>query len=78
MKKAATQNATKNAKNAKKLNSNKAANDFAEEKGYIDAHDLKGSYIGKKDVAKYDIYVNKKTGESFLINKDGSTIIKID
>lgn len=54
------------------------ANKFAQDKGYKDAHDLKESYVGKRNISKYDIYHNQKTQESFLIDKKGITIIPIE
>ena len=62
----------------KKIDSNKEANKFARDKGYKDAHDLKKDYVGKDDISKYDIYRNTKTGESFLIDKSGTTVVSID
>ena len=64
-------------KDAKKISSNEDANDFAMEKGYKDAHELKRQYVGKENISKYNIFRNNKTGEAFLINRDGSSIIKI-
>jgi filamentous hemagglutinin len=68
----------KNAKDAKKLDGNSEANKFAKEKGYKDAHELKKDYIGKDNISKYDIYRNNKTGEYFLINKTGTSIVPVD
>ena len=68
----------KNAKDAKKLDGNSEANKFAKEKGYKDAHELKKDYVGKDNISKYDIYRNNKTGESFLINKTGTSIVPVD
>ena len=68
--------ASQSAKNAKLL-STKEAEKFAISKGYKNAHALKEEYVGKNNMSKYDIYNNNKTGESFLINKNGSAVIKI-
>ena len=67
-------NVSKSAKDAKKLNSNKAADDFAKSKGFKNAHDLKNEYIKHESPSRYNIYVNNKTGESFLINSNGKVI----
>jgi len=69
---------SQSAKDVKKIDSNKEANKFARDKGYKDAHDLKKDYVGKDDISKYDIYRNTKTGESFLIDKSGTTVVSID
>ena len=66
------------AKDAKKIDNNKEANKFAQDKGYSDAHELKKDYVGKNNISKYDIYRNTKTGESFLINKNGTSIVPIE
>lgn len=42
------------------------------------AHELKKDYVGKDNISKYDIYRNNKTGESFLINKTGTSIVPVD
>ena len=55
----------------KTVGSNKNANKVAKEAGYKDAHDFKEAFVGKKNVAKFDIKYNKKTGEIFLENKNG-------
>ena len=68
------------AKDAKKLD-NKGAEKFAQDKGYKDAHELKKDVLrGQKDttVGHYDIYNNAKTGQSFLINKNGEIVIPIE
>ena len=72
------ENNNQSAKDAKKLDGNKEANKFAQDKGYNDAHDLKKDYVGKDNISKYDIYKNNKTGESFLINKSGTSIVQIE
>ena len=69
---------SQSAKDSKKLSNNSEANKFAQDKGYKDAHDLKESYVGKRNISKYDIYHNQKTQESFLIDKKGITIIPIE
>ena len=61
-----------------KIKSNNEANNFAQEKGYKDAHELKNDYVGKNNISKFDIYRNNSTGESFLINKNGTVIVPID
>lgn len=55
----------------KTVGSNKNANKVAKNAGYKDAHDFKEAFVGKKDIAKFDIKYNKKTGEIFLENKNG-------
>ena len=70
-------NKKQSAKDAKKLD-NKGADSFLKDHGYKDAHDLKKNYVGKDDISKYDIYRNTKTGESFLIDKNGTTVVSID
>jgi hypothetical protein len=70
------------ANDAKKIDSNSQANKFAQSKGYKNAEDLKEAYIsGQKDTtaAHYNIYENKKTGESFVIHNEmaKNIIIKI-
>ena len=68
--------ANQNAKDSKKISSNKEANKLAQDLGYKDAHDLKGEYVGK-DISKYDIYKNSKTGEIFIMDKSQKNVIKI-
>ena len=63
--------------NYKKVNGNDAANQLAQEHGYEDAHDLKEAYVGKKDVAKFDIYKDSKTGKLQLQSKDGTKKIDV-
>jgi len=68
------------AKDAKKLD-NKGAETFSKERGYKDAHDLKRDYLkGQKDTTEghYDIKVNTKTGEAFLVNKSGTVTVIIE
>ncbi len=68
------------AKDAKKLD-DKGAETFSKERGYKDAHDLKRDYLkGQKDTTEghYDIKVNKKTGEAFLVNKSGTVTVIIE
>ena len=65
---------SKSAKDAKKIGNNKEADKFAQSKGYRDAHDLKNEYIKHESPSRYNIYVNNKTGESFLINSNGKVI----
>ena len=69
---------SQSAKDANKIDGNAEANKFARNKGYGDAHDLKEAYVGKKDVAKFDIYVNSTTKEEFLINKSKTIAIPIN
>ena len=59
-------------KNLKKArNWDKVNDSYLKEKG-IDAHDLKKEAIGKKaPVSRYDIYVDKDTGELFVFLKGG-------
>ena len=73
-----TTSTNQSAKDAKKISSNEEANKFAQDKGYEDAHALKENYVGKKNISKFDIYRNNTTGESFLINKEGTTIVPIE
>jgi hypothetical protein len=68
-------------KDASPLNGNKEANKFAQKYGYDDAHQFKADWIkGQKDntPAHYDIYVNKKTGDVFVVSKNQRTIIQTD
>jgi hypothetical protein len=68
-------------KNSSKINGNERANKFAQEKGYKDAHDLKKSWLkGQKDttVSHYDIYINKNTGEVFVVSKNQRITILTD
>jgi RHS repeat-associated protein len=62
--------------NYKKLSSNKAANEYAESKGYKDAHALKKDYA-KGNESKFDIEIDSKTGAGRLISKDGKITIDI-
>ena len=69
------------AKDAKKLNSNKAADDFAKSKGYKNTHDLKKQNLkGERDttMSHYNIYYNAKTKELFLKHESTGRFIKID
>ena len=68
------------AKDAKKIDGNKRANDFSQDKGYKDAHDMKKSILKNanardQNVSHYDIYNNKKTGEIFLKHKNSGLFI---
>ncbi len=64
-----------NNSNAKPSNvpykNNKEANQQAQKQGYKDAHDLKASYVGKTNVAKFDMKHDTKTGQIYLESKDG-------
>ena len=69
------------AKDAKKIDGNKEANKFAQDKGYNDAHDLKKNVLKNakakdQNVAHYDIYNNSKTGEVFLRHKKTNVYIQ--
>lgn len=55
----------------KPYGSNQRANEQAQKQGYDDAHDLKESYVGPKEVAHYDMKYDTKTGEIYLESKDG-------
>ena len=64
------------AKDSKQIKGNSTANDFAQKKGFEDAHDLKDYILNKHDdivkdkiQAHYDIYYNSKTDEIFLRHK---------
>jgi hypothetical protein len=57
-------------KSGKPYKNNKEANEQAQKQGYKDAHDLKEAYVGK-DVAKYDMKYDTKTGEIYLESKNG-------
>lgn len=37
----------------------------------IDAHKLKTDFVGKKNIAHYDLYVDKKTGMLWIYRKGG-------
>ena len=63
------------AKDAKRISSNDEADEFARSKGYENAHDLKKEYVGKKNISRFDIYRNNKTGEAFLIKNQNPKII---
>jgi len=43
-------------------------NDYLKKKG-IDAHELKMQFVGKKNIAHYDLYVDKETGQLFVYRK---------
>ncbi|WP_394524320.1 hypothetical protein [Lacrimispora sp. JR3] len=59
-----------NKKSGKPYKNNKEANKQAQKHGYKDAHDLKEAYVGK-DLAKYDMKYDTKTGEIYLESKNG-------
>lgn len=40
-------------------------------KNNIDAHQLKGDVVGKKNISKYDIYKDKDSGQLFVYKKGG-------
>ncbi|HEX8576964.1 MAG TPA: RHS repeat-associated core domain-containing protein [Flavobacterium sp.] len=61
----------------KKLKSNNDANNYAQSKGYKDAHDLKASHVGKGNESKFDIEINRVSGEGRIISKDGKIIVPI-
>ncbi len=65
---------SQSAKDAKRLD-NKGAENLAKEKGYKSVHELKEEYVGKDNISEFDIYKNNKTGESFLIKKQGAKIV---
>ncbi len=50
---------------------NKEANKQAQKQGYKDAHDLKADYVGKKNVSRFDMKYDTKTGQIYLESKDG-------
>ena len=56
----------------KPYKNNKDANKQAQKHGYKDAHDLKADYVGKKNVSKFDMKYDTKTGEIYLESKDGT------
>lgn len=64
-------NDDKNKKSGKPYKNGKEANKQAQKQGYKDSHDLKEAYVGKKDVAKYDMKYDTKTGEIYLESKNG-------
>ena len=54
-----------------KGNYNKVGNNYLDNRG-IDAHEFKKDFLGRKaPISKYDIYVNKDTGELFIFKKGG-------
>lgn len=55
----------------KPYKNNKKANEQAQKHGYDNAHDLKESYVGKKNIAKLDMKYDTRTGEIYLESKDG-------
>ncbi|PQQ22543.1 hypothetical protein C6H66_23140 [Photorhabdus hindustanensis] len=56
-------NQNKNGQNEHKPSNIKMADDKYLKQNGIDAHELKSDVVGKKNISKYDIYVNKETGE---------------
>jgi len=59
---------------AEKGNYNKVKDNYLKQKD-IDAHELKKDYLGEKaPIAKYDIYVNKDTGELYIFEKGGKGV----
>lgn len=57
-----------------KGNYDKVKDNYLKRKG-IDAHELKKDFLGKKaSISEYDIYVNKDTGELFILKKGGNGV----
>lgn len=55
-------------------NLNKVDDKYLKRKG-IDAHELKKEILRKKSpIAEYDIYVDKNTGELFILKKGGKGV----
>ncbi|MDL2251014.1 hypothetical protein LJC51_10225, partial [Lachnospiraceae bacterium OttesenSCG-928-J05] len=50
---------------------NKEANKQAQKQGYKDAHELKDDYV-EGHGSEFDMKHDKKTGEIYLENKDGT------
>ncbi|WP_099716688.1 polymorphic toxin type 33 domain-containing protein [Clostridium sp. LS] len=46
-------------------------NDKYLKKQGIDAHSLKQDFVGKNNIAHYDIYVDKETGMLWIYRKGG-------
>ena len=59
----------------KKVNNN-TANDLAKKNGFKDAHDFKESFVGKSNISKFNMKIDKNTGEIFLesVQKGGKVI----
>ena len=59
------------ANDIEKGNYNKVRDNYLDNMG-IDAHEFKKDFLGRKaPISKYDIYVNKDTGELFIFKKGG-------
>ncbi|WP_229001199.1 polymorphic toxin type 33 domain-containing protein [Photorhabdus aegyptia] len=65
-------NQNKNGQNEHKPSNIKMADDKYLKQNGIDAHELKSDVVGKKNISKYDIYVNKETGELWVFRKGGT------
>ncbi|WP_232832677.1 polymorphic toxin type 33 domain-containing protein [Photorhabdus sp. CRCIA-P01] len=65
-------NQNKNGQSENKPSNIKMADDKYLKNNGIDAHELKSDVVGKKNISKYDIYVNKETGELWVFRKGGT------
>ncbi|ETS33333.1 filamentous hemagglutinin family [Photorhabdus khanii NC19] len=65
-------NQNKNEQSENKPSNIKMADDKYLKNNGIDAHELKSDVVGKKNISKYDIYVNKETGELWVFRKGGT------
>ncbi|MRT58238.1 hypothetical protein GJV11_19175 [Enterobacteriaceae bacterium RIT693] len=61
-----------NGHNKEKPSNIKMADDKYLKKNGIDAHELKSEIVGKKNISKYDIYIDKETGELWIFRKGGT------
>jgi len=62
-------------KNENSIQNMQKADDKYLKKNDIDAHDVKYDVLGKKaSISKYDIYINKATGELFIFLKGGKGV----
>ncbi|WIW71984.1 hemagglutinin repeat-containing protein [Anaerosinus gibii] len=52
------------------ININKVSDGYLKNMG-VDAHQLKEQFVGKKNIARYDLYVDKDTGELLIYLKGG-------
>ncbi|MGM7636585.1 RHS repeat-associated core domain-containing protein [Bacillus sp. Hm123] len=60
----------KKQKKKKKKSIQMVKDNYLKRKG-IDAHSLKNEYVGRKNIAHYDIYVDKNTGRLLIYRKGG-------
>lgn len=57
--------------NLKNCGDNSRANKIAEKLGFEDAHDFKEAFVGKKNISKFDMKFDSKSGEIWLVPKKG-------